>query len=215
MLSGKKAVLAVALFLPWLSFSAPGSSPFSVGHQKAPATKKQGQVLAKDSKPRLKCNGYASSLACSNVLWLNNCQNSIKIEWMPLKFPGSKAWARSHRNWCTVVWKGVEALEERKFPPEKCDKMTKFLAAALNSFPELNWEDANCELTSRPDAILYSSQDGHQPRAGLIQEARACALHNEKKTREVRCPLLPQASQDWLKGFLEAVDSKLVVTDAS
>lgn len=141
--------------------------------------------------------------------------------------PGSEAWAKSHRTWCTVTWSGVNAVEEHMYRPEKCEELVKILAAGFEGLPELKWQDANCNINGGADGILYLSQHWErpkpqehftaptpdpdpEPKAARLEDARACVLHNEKK-RELVCPVMPQLTQSWLRKFLNLVEVSLTI----
>jgi hypothetical protein len=176
-----------------------------------------------------RCTGYYNSFDCTTTLWMNNCNHSISMSWGPLKFPGTLDWARLHRNWCSIVYDGAEVREERKLEAEKCDGLLRLMAAAFQGFPEIKWQDAKCTNFSEPDGILYETQHYqaplhpdflHQPmpdpdpepKAIRLEDVRNCEFHNRtKKTRYVRCPVLVQEIQSWLRKFLAYLDVDLLI----
>jgi hypothetical protein len=179
------------------------------------------------STKKFKCNGFYKSYSCETTLFLNDCKQTIRIKWNPLRLPGNIEWARSHRNWCSITWDTAEATEERKYPPEKCDQIFKVMAAGLQGLPEVKWQDAPCTHIGTPDGVLYVKQNWDNtevtkffhdppkfkdldPEAVRLEDVRGCTLHNEKE-RVARCPVLPQRVQSWLRRFLASVDVHLVI----
>ena len=176
-----------------------------------------------------RCNGYYRSLTCTNTLYLNNCKHSIKIHWPPLKLPGTTEWARRYRNWCSITWDGHDSIEERKFRPERCEKLMALMTAAMQGFPEVKWQDSACTHIGTPDGVLYTSQTWERPKpqehftqapkivepepaAIRLEDVSACQLHNPKrKPRIAECPVLTQRVQSWLRKFLAALDVHLVM----
>lgn len=174
------------------------------------------------------CTGRYQSATCTTTLYFNNCKHSIRMTWTPLQLPGTADWAKRHRNWCSVTWQAEGSVEERKFQPKKCDELLRIFAAAFQDFPEVKWQDANCNLTTSPDAILYVSQSRENPaperaqgardnyyndpapRAVLLEEARVCTLTNDK-ARVLHCPVLPQRVQSWLRKVLGFLSVSLVI----
>lgn len=180
-----------------------------------------GAVTAHKALPRpFLCNGYHNSATCVNTLQLNHCKNSIQMRWPPLRNPGTAEWEKTHRNFCSITYDAEEASEERKFSPERCERLFPLMTAALQGFPEIPWQDTPCTHSGTSDGVLLISQRREptggpgakdpEPVAIRLADAALCKLHNEKR-RELRCPVLPQRTQTWLRKFLAALDVRLVI----
>lgn len=135
-----------------------------------------------------------------------------------------------HRNWCSVTYTSAEYVEERRLKPEKCDGLMRLLAAGLQGFPEVPWQDAQCTHIGTSDGILYVTQrevepgvrkssDKQQsqekdpdPRAVRLEDVRSCSLHIDKKHgRYVRCPVLTQNVHSWMRKLLAFVEVGIVI----
>ena len=177
-----------------------------------------------------KCTGYYRSFECTSTLFLNKCKHSIKIYWGPLQIPGSSEWARKHRNWCSITYDGADAVEERKLLPEKCDGLMRLLAAALQGFPEVKWQDAACTHIGTPDGTLYVTQHwenpGHvkffhkeekivdpEPKAIRLEDLDSCTLTVDKH-RMVHCPVLTQPVHSWLRKTLAYLDVGIEIANS-
>lgn len=110
-----------------------------------------------------KCNGRYGSYTCETTLFLNDCKNSIKLRWEPLKFPGTDAYKKEKRTWCSLTWNSNESVEERKLPPRRCEKILRVTAAALKTFPEIKWQDTACTHLGTPDGVVYATQQWDKP----------------------------------------------------
>ncbi len=176
-----------------------------------------------------KCTGYYRSFECTSTLYLDKCRHSIKIYWGPLKIPGSLEWARKHRNWCSITYDGADAVEERKLEPEKCDGLMRLLAAALQGFPEVKWQDAACTHIGTPDGTLYVTQHWEnptktkffhaeqknvdpEPKVIRLEDFDSCTLTVDKP-RMVHCPVLTQPVHSWLRKTLAYLDVGLQISN--
>lgn len=218
-----KTVLAL-LWLSQVALAAPPSSPMSTPVKpKPPRYPPQKQVTS-----TFKCTGYYESYTCTNTLMVNDCKHSIKLHWPPLKMPGTEELAKTRRTFCSLTITSAESIEERKFPPQKCEQALKLIAAALQGFPEVPWQDAQCTHIGSNDGILLASQRWErpkkqetlgppdttpdlEPKAIRLEELRRCKLHHTAKKRMMHCPVLTQVVHSWLRKYLAFFDVGLVI----
>lgn len=183
------------------------------------------------------CTGHYGSRTCEHTLYFNDCKNTIKVRWEPLKFPGTVEFKQKRRTWCSVEWNAEESVKESKFPAKRCDKIIRLLTRALRGFPEVKWQDSSCTHFSTKEGVLYSSwrweestarqtpagapsikrPPGYQdpePEAVALDGARECRLHGVRSRRVLRCPVLSQSVQSWLRSFAAEVGMAIEIRNA-